>query len=191
MISLPLTFAPPDDLYGATSFDLAKFYQSTDPIRQIEIAGISEFVHLHSDLLTGRVLDFGCGKPGTCRTPQPFRHLIKGEYVGVDVGDPVPEGPYDAILCTEVLAYVLGPHDTIFDFYRLLRPGGALVITYTAAWPENEADSLWRFTCAGMAHLLRHNGFEQLRHTLLAEIKVAGNRFPLGHGHVARRGRAE
>lgn len=187
-MNLPLTYAPPNNVFGATPTELAKFYDSTDPIRQIEIAGIAEFVRLHSELLTGRVLDFGCGKPGTCRNPQPYRHLIHGEYVGVDVGDTVPDGPYDAILCTEVLAYVLDPRGAIFEFYRLLRPGGALVITYTSAWPENEASSLWRFTKAGMAHLLKHGGFDKLGHMLLSEIKVAGNRFALGHGHVAMRG---
>ena len=36
---------------------------------------------------------------------------------------------FDAILCTEVLEHIAYPNETVFEFYRLLKPGGKLILT--------------------------------------------------------------
>ena len=156
-------------------------------IRGLERNSIREFVTGHKDLLTGRVLDFGAGKEGTCLKPQPYRTLIDGEYDAWDLGDMWPIGDYDAILCTQVLQYVPDPPLLLHWFHGWLKEGGYLVMTYPTSWDEVEDTDLWRFTKVGMEKLLLDQKFEVLHHERRAEIELGGFKFPLGYGVVARR----
>src|SRR5678815_3910343 len=95
-----------------------------DPIRQAEMISIHRFLEVRRELFRGRVLDFGAGKPGTCRTPQPYRSLIEHgdiEYLPYDVGDVMPNPPFDVVLCTQVLQYIEDPAVLIFQFAEWLR----------------------------------------------------------------------
>lgn len=155
-----------------------------DPLRKMQIVGLDAYVASKAHLLTGRVLDFGCGKPGTCRVPQPYRKYCTGEYVGVDKGD-FPRGKFDAILCTEVMAYLSLPIGAMESLYWHLADNGHVIITYTAAWPECEETSLWRFTAAGMRYLLERAGFSEIETTCIAQVQIGGNTLAISHGTVA------
>ena len=37
---------------------------------------------------------------------------------------------FNTILCTEVFEHILYPHETLSEFYRLLKPGGKLILTF-------------------------------------------------------------
>lgn len=160
-------------------------------IRELERKSIRDFVERNKQYLTGRVLDFGAGKPGTCRQPQPYRDLVSGEYVPVDKGDSIPNVEFDAILCTQVLQYVEDVPHQVFDFSNRLRFGGKLVMTYPTNWDEVEPSDLHRFTKAGMEALLTRSeffaGFTIISHERRAEIDLGGFKFPLGYGVVAQR----
>lgn len=93
-----------------------------------------------------RILDVGCGG-------QPFRkYCFHLEYYACDFGKlneksiiegrygyldyicdicciPVKDASFDAILCTEVLEHVPDPVHAIKEMYRILRPGGYLILT--------------------------------------------------------------
>jgi SAM-dependent methyltransferase len=155
-------------------------------IRELELESIFEFVSAASPALHGRVLDFGAGKPGTCRIPQPYRHLIIGTYCPYDLGDPFPTGQFDAILCTQVLQYIKDVPRQIREFAVLLRDGGHLVMTYPTNWDEVEDSDLWRFTKAGVEQLLGDAGFKILKHHRRAQISLGGFNFPLGYGVIAQ-----
>lgn len=170
-------------------------YGRMDVVRQAMNAGIRRFVSSHSELLSGRVLDYGAGKPGTCRTPQPFRSLLWGctDYRPWEPGDrdllDAP-GQFDAILCTQVVQNVEHLYDLFESFHFCLKPGGHLILTYPVAWEEFESASepeYWRITKHG-AWLLAHNFFTILEHYPLAQLKIDGClNLVLANGLVARK----
>lgn len=167
-------------------------------LREIERASIRAFVQGAADAgyLSGRVLDYGCGK-------QPYRNIVEagsGEYEGYDyvffpgnvsgenVGDRPQLGDWrDAVLCTQVIQYV--PDVLSFlkaDLRSLIRPKGHLVLTYPTNWPEVEPEDLHRFTKAGMERLLTNAGFNIVVHERREKISYEHNLFALGYGVVAR-----
>lgn len=139
-------------------------FTDTNQLREAEHNSIRAFVEKYKHLLTGRVLDYGCGH-------QPYRDLVTGEYIPYDVPSlpsytglkmmdySFPVDAFDTVLCTQVLQYVFNPPNLIQDFYYILPPGGNLVMTYPTNWYECEDTDLWRFTKAGMSKMLHQAGF--------------------------------
>lgn len=161
---------------------------SVQSIRELERASIRSFVEAQKEYLaSGSVLDFGAGKPGTCRQPQPYRDLVTGEYSAFDLGDPWPVGPFYAILCTQVIEYMEDPRRELGWFHQWLVPGGVLVMTGPTNWPEVEESDLWRFTLSGIQRLLKKAGFDIVVAQRRAEIEKGGEKWSLGWGIVARK----
>lgn len=99
-----------------------------------------------------RILDAGAGE---LRNKQNCKHLAyvsqdfcqyegKGNMVGLQTGNwdtskidivcditsiPEPDQSFDAILCSEVFEHVPDPTLAIQEFFRLLKPGGKLILT--------------------------------------------------------------
>lgn len=157
----------------------------------VENDTIREFVRSCGDHLGGRVLDYGCGK-------QPYRTIVEdhgGTYVGYDrkmfggnvSGRDIGKlgGEFDAILCTQVLAYVHEVGEALFDMRDMLTPGGRLILTYPGAWPVIR-DELWHFTQHGMEALLTQAGFTVERHDLRHALDFDGFSVPMGYAALAR-----
>lgn len=158
-------------------------------IRQLERESIRVFLEHQRSYLVGSVLDFGAGLPGTCAVPQPYRDLVEGDYVPLDVHDnpALITGPFDAVLCTQVMQYIPDPFDLLQQFHRWLKcRGGYLVMTYPTNWTEIEDTDLWRFTRTGMEFLLMTAGFTIVYHEKRAELNLGGFHLALGYGVVAR-----
>lgn len=90
-----------------------------------------------------RVLDAGAG---TCRYRPLFSHCeyksqdfarYQGpehrygeiDYVSDITAIPVPDGSFDAVLCSEVLEHVPHPARAVSELARVLKPGGQLALT--------------------------------------------------------------
>jgi SAM-dependent methyltransferase len=122
-----------------------------------------------------RVLDVGAGE-------QPYRELFEHvDYVTSDWAHsvhpgarrvdivapaddlPVPEGSFDAVICTQVLEHVAEPGDVLAELFRVLRLGGRLFITVPLTWEEHEAPyDFFRYTRFGLAHLMAGAGFRDI-----------------------------
>lgn len=168
-------------------------HATADPVRQITRAAIRRFVDEHRDLLAGVLLDYGCGAPGTCVVPQPYRQLINPRsYTGWEPGGGLLTGTtYTGVLCTQVLQDVENPFDTMRLFFDVLCPGGHLVLTYPTAWEEmgkGVDTERWRFTTTG-AWLLAHKaGFQVVKQEVLASVQLDGAlNLALVEGLVARK----
>ncbi len=119
----------------------------------------------------GRLLDVGCGV-------KPYRNLFGAvtSHIGierpgtlsksrvVDVwGDalalPFRGGAFDTVLCSEVLEHVPEPHVLFDEAARMLKSGGALILSTPQVWGLHEEPfDFYRFTRYGLAHLARASG---------------------------------
>lgn len=75
---------------------------------------------------------------------------------------PFLDGSFDGVLCTEVLEHLPEPQRAIDEMYRVLAPGGRLLLTTRFLFPIHDAPhDYFRFTKYGLRHLLRR--FEDVR----------------------------
>ncbi len=124
--------------------------------------------------LQGRLLDFGCGR-------KPYRACFTNatDYVGVDLEQsghdhasslvdvfydgktvPFPDESFDAVFCAEVLEHVFEPDSILPELHRVLKHGGAMLVTVPFCWNEHEVPHDYgRYTSFGIAHLFARHGF--------------------------------
>jgi SAM-dependent methyltransferase len=128
-----------------------------------------------SELLAGgeSLLDFGCGN-------KPYRELFSkkfGRHVGADIAGnsdadlviaedgrvPSPDESFDAVLSSQVLEHVTDPRLYLDEAYRLLRPGGSLILSTHGIWPYHpDPTDFWRWTKDGLLREIGRAGFEIL-----------------------------
>ncbi len=79
------------------------------------------------------------------------------EEGGVDGPGSLPDGPFDAIVCTQVLEYVADVPAALAEFARVLRPGGRVLVLDTdwdsAVWHVGDRERHRRVMDAWDAHL--------------------------------------
>lgn len=70
--------------------------------------------------------------------------------------DHIPAERFDCVFCTEVLEHTLQPFDAAAELYRIIAPGGRLVITTPFNFRiHGPLPDCWRFTEHGLRALLR------------------------------------
>lgn len=96
------------------------------------------------------------------------------EYVGADLAGnphasltlnsdgtiPVKNHSFDAVLSTQVLEHVQDPQLYLAECYRVLRPGGRLLLsTHGIFMYHPDPMDLWRWTCEGLQLAVESPGF--------------------------------
>jgi SAM-dependent methyltransferase len=120
--------------------------------------------------IRGRLLDAGAGKLS-------YRHLVKPyctEYKSMDFKKTHPELDYesdiqdmplenesfDTVFSAEVLEHVPDPEKALREIYRVLKPGGKLVMSIPhLMYLHNEPYDFYRYTKYGLRTLLERVGF--------------------------------
>ncbi|MBL0126287.1 MAG: class I SAM-dependent methyltransferase [Flavobacteriales bacterium] len=105
------------------------------------------YIPLIQEHIHGRVLDVGCG-------PVPYYEVYKprmtenicvdwesgahgtellDRFVDLNDGTPLPfaESEFDSIVASDMIMYVQAPHDLLKEFFRVLKPGGRVFLS----WP--------------------------------------------------------
>jgi SAM-dependent methyltransferase len=118
----------------------------------------------------GDVFDYGCGG-------SPYRHLFSHcrKYVGADV-TPGPavdcllnsdgltqecSTAYDAVLSSQVLEHISNPHSYLTECFRILKPGGRLLVTTHGMFEEHGCPyDFHRWTSRGLNEAVEAVGFE-------------------------------
>jgi SAM-dependent methyltransferase len=120
------------------------------------------------------ILDVGCGN-------KPYADLFEGfNYKGMDcteinsspdiIGEatniPIESSTVDIVFSTQVIEHVSEPKQMLKECYRVLKPGGFLVMTGPFYWPLHEEPfDFYRFTKYGFEYLLKDAGFSELNIT--------------------------
>lgn len=121
----------------------------------------------------GRILDVGCGR-------KPYRELFSStsDYVGLEIDTPenriakladffydgqsfpFESRSFDGVICNQVLEHVFNPDQFLREIFRVLKPGGYLLLTVPFVWDEHEQP--WdyaRYSSFGLKNLIERNGF--------------------------------
>jgi len=125
----------------------------------------------------GRVVDLGCGKA-------PYKEIIlrtADEYIGVDWKNgmhdhgnvdifadlsrrlPFADTWADTVVSFQVLEHLPEPGVFLSECYRILQPGGTLLMTVPIMWHVHEAPyDYFRYTRHGLQYLLEKSGFSKI-----------------------------
>ena len=135
------------------------------------------------EYVRGKLLDVGCGR-------KPYKDTYfsaAASYTGVDRATensqpdivasaldlPFEDKSFDTVVSTEVLEHIPDPLCALRQMYRVLKPGGHLILTTPMYWPRHEAPyDFFRYPYDGLLHLIKESGFEFVR------------MFNRGHGYV-------
>jgi SAM-dependent methyltransferase len=119
-------------------------------------------------------VDVGCGL-------RPYESYFPvGAYAGVDIETsgrpsdlkapdyyydgkvlPFPDNSFDGAISTQVLEHVPDVRSVLAEMYRVVKPGGGLIISLPFLWQEHEEPyDFYRFTRYGITELLKQTGFE-------------------------------
>ena len=152
---------------------LKNLYQSLVPGELAVFPEIDTELSAHRGILKGKVLNAGAGW-------RDVSHLVDGELVNQDItwpGDrrtnidifsplhhiPVESDYFDAILCIAVMEHVENPEEVVPELYRVLKPGGHLILEVPFLQPEHKVPTdFQRYTRDGLVRLATHHGFRVL-----------------------------
>jgi len=118
----------------------------------------------------GRTLDYGCGGSPYREVLPELRPYVRADIPpgeGLDLtldGEGVlpnePDASYDVVLSTQVLEHVPDAPRYLAEAFRLLRPGGALILTTHGLIPEHGCPyDFTRWTSDGLARAMTEAGF--------------------------------
>jgi SAM-dependent methyltransferase len=124
------------------------------------------------EFVRGRLLDVGCGR-------KPYQNTyfaMASSYVGVDpqsaeadirasaLNLPIEDESFDTVVSTEVLEHVPDPLRALREMFRVLKPGGHLILSAPMYWPRHEIPhDYFRYPYDGLLHLLKSSGFTLVR----------------------------
>lgn len=81
----------------------------------------------------------------------------------INLGIPLEAEVADAVLAMEVLEHIKNPFFVVGELFRILKPGGKLILSTPMTWSlHEEPNDYYRFTKYGLHHLLKQAGFTSI-----------------------------
>lgn len=147
---------------------------------------IEKFLAEHAADVRGHVLEFGDDSytrqfGGARATKVDVLQVTKGNPRATIVADlahgeqPIPSDTFDCIICTQVLQYIYDLSAGIRTLYRILKPGGAVLITAPCIQKIDREDmeaygEYWRFTSRALRQI-----FEEMFPRDHVDVRAYGN----------------
>lgn len=136
---------------------------------------IQSYLLANALLLRPPVLEIGSRLDDPAAWWADNRHLCRGQWIGVDaqpgtnvdlVTDAeslsLPDASVGSVVCSEVLEHTRRPWRVIAEAYRVLQPGGWLLLTTPFCHPlHNCPHDYWRLTPECVGRLLADAGFRE------------------------------
>lgn len=129
---------------------------------------LDEQIKKFSPYIKGKVLDVGAGSYSRYTDFFNFKEYVKMDILpgkNIDVvgrAESIPFGDetFDAIVCTGVLGDIKKPEQAILEFHRVLKRGGAVLLTESFMNElHDEPLDFWRFTEFSLEYLFKEAGF--------------------------------
>ena len=127
--------------------------------RKLTRVSLDRFIASHA---TGRrTLDIGAQNgPYAAHFPHrvalDIRRGIGVQIIGDTQALGIADATFDVVLCTEVLEHLPEPQQAVDEMFRVLKPGGQLLLTTRFLFPIHDAPhDYFRYTKYGLRHLLR------------------------------------
>lgn len=186
-----------------------RFIDDPDPMKFLDRASVQAFLDRHREKVGGDVLDYGCGKfavPEHLRYRQwvldtganyygwdPFNARDWAQqtmFSGLSLMEVVAGGSdmFHTVLAVQMIGECESPAFSLLEIYRLLKPGGVLLLTYNTNWREADVNDKFRWSRHGFENLVERNtSFEIIDHVRRAQIAVMGSILPIGYGIALRK----
>lgn len=133
--------------------------------------------------MTGKLLDIGCGN-------KPYEDLFTNisSYSGLEITStihkstkadffydgtvfPFENESFDSILLNQVFEHVFNPDEFLKEVFRILKPGGKLLISVPFVWDEHEQPYDYaRYSSFGLKSIFLKSGFE-----VVSSVKTSPN----------------
>lgn len=125
------------------------------------------------NFIRGNVVDIGCGTGKYRKFILSLPHV--NSYIGIDfykteqakmVADlnsniPVADNSFDTALCISVLEHLLEPQNALNEIYRILKPGGHLLLTTPWIFPfHGEPNDYFRYSRNALEYMFQKSGFD-------------------------------
>jgi len=138
-------------------------------IYQPERTLLKKQIKKYAHYIKGIVLDVGAG-----RSKRYVSYFRCDKYLTLDIDPeaqpdilasadkiPLENNSINSIVCTQVLGDVVDPLAVLKEFYRVLKPGGVVLLTESLmSEMHDEPIDYWRFTKFGFEHLFQKANFK-------------------------------
>lgn len=141
-------------------------------LRQLKRQMLRILGDFRSRLRDQELLDYGCGS-------MPYRSLFAPyvqRYLGADIPEntaadvtlrqgrvELPDAAVGTVLSTQVLEHVPDPQLYLSEAFRILKPGGLLLLSTHGIWRYHpDPSDYWRWTSEGLDKIIREAGFKVL-----------------------------
>ena len=135
----------------------------------LHLVDLREALDLHKTSEKISILDYGCGG-SPYRSLFPNSKYFRADFtpcngldflLPADSSVPAPDSSFDMVLSTQVLEHVPEPANYVAECFRVLKPGGFLVLTTHGLFEDHGCPyDFQRWTADGLRLLLERAGFQ-------------------------------
>jgi hypothetical protein len=97
--------------------------------------------HLPDDLVIKGLHGLGMNRDELAANPRLSEYRVHD--LNLDPSLPYGEGAFDTVICSLSVEYLIRPFDVFKEVYRVLKPGGQFIVTFSNRWFPTKAIGLW------------------------------------------------